>query len=774
MFEPYVAYASPLINIKDWFNWVSFAIDVLNIGLDVVDDNWSASIAQETLSEIASELDTRTFASNDVKSVARKLEEVTGYDIDNGGKSVNTVYGITRRKNYDYDIQCTDCMGGYNYVDGQQVTCETCHGVGSLIPDKVPYSATYECNRRLAAWINYLVETQSDWTEVDDQNSGGGSLYGGGSDGDTPGDSSAGYGGSVDDAGFHRYGSIAEYPFRDGTSPSAGIKAATNFSVGSDGKGGATGTSDGTLVWSEGDKSASFAMDPYSYDLLNDWIESQNLENVYAKIFKGNFGVYVIVSDGEIRFRAVAQDGYVAENTLGKDQHFYRWRSTDGNLYRVGESLLFSCFGLYEFRSLTVAAGNATTRNFGFMQPFWVSEEDNFLDGSGGDDSGGDVINNNFYNNTYETDYTINNTWPTTNNTTYNNTTHNYDVTNTTNSYNYDQSTNQVTSFDLDLSPVTMRLDALNQMVGQIGTDLDSIGIDIAQIGLDLRTLGEWLFDAFAVHLSVMDDVISRMDREYYRLGEIWDAILDIDHGGSGGAPSADLSGIEGALSDILDGMSDLDRSTADLVDLTDLEDGVSDLLEAVEGLELPAAADLSTLEGLVSDVYGDTTDIGNAIGSWWTAQEDWWDGLTEQLYGIGDTLDDALADLDSILSLMRSDRWVRRPYVRPTGPSGDFVILSDDLGVDALRDAITELMTKFPFSTINNLALILTALTRPAVTPVFDLPILNPVTPSEPYLVHVDLSAWDTVASIGRVGILLWVISKVSRSTVKLWTRED
>lgn len=259
-----------------------------------------------------------------------------------------------------------------------------------------------------------------------------------------------------------------------------------------------------------------------------------------------------------------------------------------------------------------------------------------------------------------------------------------------------------------------------------------------------------------------------------------------------------DVSGVEGLLSDILDGMGDLDSSSNDLVDLSTLESTATSILSSlsvlhdtdlsgVEGLLADILDDMSNLDrstgdlvdlsGLVNvlgNIYGDTTDIGNALASWWTDEEGWWDGLTEQLYGIGDTLDDALSDLDSILSLMRSDRYVRRPYVRPTGPGGDFVILTDDLGVDALRDAITELMTKFPFSTINNLALILAALTRPAVTPVFDLPVLNPVTPSEPYLVHVDLSAWDTVAAIGRVGILLWVISKVSRSTVKIWTRED
>lgn len=303
------------------------------------------------------------------------------------------------------------------------------------------------------------------------------------------------------------------------------------------------------------------------------------------------------------------------------------------------------------------------------------------------------------------------------------------DTYNTTNNYN---TTTTYNNLDLDLSPITQRQDNLMRTVNQIGKDVNKL-----VYGLDKDLLR--IFQVLALNLSV--------DRQN---GTFLQRILD------------ELT--DGYLQDM---QSDIDLIAKELTNLQSnsslqsvkgflytINDNIADILKELESL--PSGGSGGSGGGSGGSVDIDLTAVTDELEDFHLDAISAWDEMVSRL----DTIIDDIEHMR---------RW--QPTTPKPEPPSD---LEKALGVDALKDALARLMGKFPFSTINNLVLILTALVRPAVAPVFDLPMPNPSDWSSPYMVHVDLSDWSQVAAMMRVGILLWAIGRVSRRTVNLWTHEE
>ena len=260
------------------------------------------------------------------------------------------------------------------------------------------------------------------------------------------------------------------------------------------------------------------------------------------------------------------------------------------------------------------------------------------------------------------------------------------------------------------------------------------------------------------------------------------------------------LTSIDENVSGILQDMANLDRSTGDLVNL-------QPVIDAINGLQMPSdpvATDLSSLEhqlldmtdsdGVTLTVHGllhwinyylqdidrflhdwnpyEPMDYSVVLGNIYDEISDFTNSFTRFWSDLNSHLNTIISDLEN---LKFAPRYPTRPYPNPpSNPETGIVPWEDMLNVNALRDAITRMMQKFPFATINNFVLILTMLVRPAQAPQFDLPLPNPSDWSDPYMVHVDLSIWDVPAAVLRTGTMLWAIARVSRRTVALWTSEE
>lgn len=273
-----------------------------------------------------------------------------------------------------------------------------------------------------------------------------------------------------------------------------------------------------------------------------------------------------------------------------------------------------------------------------------------------------------------------------------------------------------------DLTPITTRLDRIYARLGDIGRDLLNFDQHVQSAFYSLENKLDGLFSSY------LGSVKTWLEMIYNR------------------------------VNDINRNIGNLDKSTDDKPDVTGIESLLRTIDTDIRGLELDPDIDLSKFDPLISDV-GEILDNMDALMDDLT---EWWAEM--------------LGDLEDILDKLENlDIGVKNPFTRygtPQRYTPNEIQLST--ASDELDDAIRRLLAKFPFSTINNLTLIMTALVRPAQTPIFDLPVPNPVTPDEPYVVHVDLSDWDGVAAVGRVGITLWAIARVSRRTVNMWTREE
>lgn len=315
---------------------------------------------------------------------------------------------------------------------------------------------------------------------------------------------------------------------------------------------------------------------------------------------------------------------------------------------------------------------------------------------------------------------------------------------------------------DIDLSGVNSRLDDVIDALGAQGAydDTALISAITGSGGSDL--LG--LFGRIDIILNWLDGYTGFDDSGLVTLIEnIYDSLYNLQD------EDTAFNTIRG---DVMAISNDVDSSLALLQhQLGDMTDTDSDVL-TVRGLlywihhyisdidrvlhdwpEYPDSLDLSTLEQYASDSLDELRDFAINFISFCS---------------------DFDARLDELLLAIQNLDFGNRynPVSTPERPTpAQIVQYVDWVEWD---NAVETLMHKFPFVIINDIALLFSALTRPAVTPVFDLPMPNPSDWSSPYMVHVDLSDFDTMAAVMRVGIMLWVISRVSRRTLALFTRDE
>ena len=304
-----------------------------------------------------------------------------------------------------------------------------------------------------------------------------------------------------------------------------------------------------------------------------------------------------------------------------------------------------------------------------------------------------------------------------------------------------------------------------------------------------LRALASWNVDAinsnFDALYTYLDDFTSWLDSKL----RFDDVILLLQAIYNGLPDSVDMTNTNALLQDIYNGMAELDTSSDDLVDLSALESGVYDISADVELIiqalnNLQDDNQLPTIRGYLKQIYDELDSLNLTVGAivipagsdYSTVLQNIYDEVSEYTNTFVQFWDDLRSYLDDILDALDNLEITPRVRYTPTNPPEipDAPDLDADLNVDALRDALSRLMQKFPFSTINNFVLILTLLTRPAQAPVFDLPLPNPSDWSSPYMVNVDLSIWDVPAAVLRTGIVIWAIARVSRRTVSMWTREE
>lgn len=357
--------------------------------------------------------------------------------------------------------------------------------------------------------------------------------------------------------------------------------------------------------------------------------------------------------------------------------------------------------------------------------------------------------------------------------------TYNSNTTNITNNTTYN-------NLDLDLSPITQRQDAIKATLNQIGLDLQTYA---ALLDMDFQRLfavmaGTMAYQGYANEL--LEDILAELQSGGGSGG-----------GGSGGSVSVDLTDVEGYLEDILSAITNYQDEDSNVLlirgylaaiegdfenlldllddwpsggsaaDLTTIEHELVDLLEqdgvtlTTHGLLYWTNYYMQDADRVIHDIYDELAAFTNDFTSFWA--------------DLADNLDTIIYDLEH---MQVSNRRVFDPINPPSYPPPDdetgIVPWEDVLNITALRDALTRLMNKFPFATINSFVTLLTALVRPAVAPQFDLPMPNPSDWSRPYSVHVDLSDWSQAAAVMRVGWVLWAIARVSRRTVSMWTREE
>lgn len=220
---------------------------------------------------------------------------------------------------------------------------------------------------------------------------------------------------------------------------------------------------------------------------------------------------------------------------------------------------------------------------------------------------------------------------------------------------------------------------------------------------------------------------------------------------------------VRAGFDDVLDGLDNLDFETYDDSGFRTLVGGRFDTLD-------------SDIEGWVDDILNAMNDISDTF----LTEVRFLNECVNEIHGwaseayrnrgrLTDFFDDVVDSLDTIIYQLTLNRYVVVRDYRPTPTE-----LRDKLNMDELDAALRKLMEKFPFSTINNIALIFAYLHAPAVAPEFDVPVPNPSDWSSPHMMHVSLEQFDTVARVMRLGWTLWAIAIVSKSTTRMWTHRE
>lgn len=324
-------------------------------------------------------------------------------------------------------------------------------------------------------------------------------------------------------------------------------------------------------------------------------------------------------------------------------------------------------------------------------------------------------------------------------------------VTNTTNVTTvttYDETSNTYnTTYDInndvDLTPITRRMDAEIAVLEQMGIDLDSLGFDV-------RVLLAGIYVRATQTVALLTDILADMANLDRSTGDL-----------------VDLSDVEGYLEDILSAITNLQDEETNAPLMRGYLMGIyDDMEELLEGWPL----DLSTLEGDVS-----------AIKSAWDGYlSDWSDFLASFEDYMSDILD-ALGYLEN-LPVGNSDWWIPSDdngltlyeFDEPDSDPNWRFWEPEEVNIPAAEAAIRELFAKFPFCMLSQLAQMFVYLHAPAVAPRFDLPMPNPSDWSHPYMMHIDLSEFDTCAAVLRMGITLWVGVRLTQRSVRMWTKDE
>ena len=364
-----------------------------------------------------------------------------------------------------------------------------------------------------------------------------------------------------------------------------------------------------------------------------------------------------------------------------------------------------------------------------------------------------------------------------------------------------------VTYTDADISAV---LDAMNEHCEHITSAVYNAGASLysslssyllsefsATRGL-MRSLSVWEVEAIGGYFDAMfgyfDDLTEWLDSRLQ-----FDTIVDILMRIYGSLPSMDAT--EGYLEDILSSLTNMqdedtnvplirgylkgifdDLEALVMPDLTALEHQLQDTAEqdgvtlTIRGLLQSMDLGIKDIDAILSDwTYPTTNDYSEVLSNIYDEIAAYTDTFTQFWADLQEYLDAVLYDLEH-LEVNERNNWPEHgtPQLPDLDEETGIVPWEDVLNLTALRDAVTRLMDKFPFSTINNFVRILNWFVRPARAPVFDLPLPNPSDWSDPYMVNVDLSIWDTPAAVLRMGITIWASARMSRRTVAMWTREE
>lgn len=786
---PTVASANPLtIGFTAWNAFIT-AINIIDAGIS----SQAAVTSAEDLQVVASNLRIWTGTASQAQTIAQELERISGYDIDSGNH-INTVYGLTGNGSYDQEQICPDCAGGYVATSTGLEVCDTCGGDGMYYWDTVPYTSTHECMLYLASWIEYLSATRTDWSGLATS---------------TSTDSSS--------TGYALFSLLSNRMSGDDSNAFFYANSAT-FSNGSIVSG-----SGSRLSYSNVLANRYFTNDARIYlhpDVVS-WVNNK-ISLGYSVVFgvkasahkTTNMTFYVVLCDSfsEGSLSAFGHMYYLVNGSQYSCGAVTAYYDSDGVFYVSPSSVPSNsssvdyCTMDYSKAVESVSTVSDTTASDTDVS--WGTDIDWYSDTSDAGAAGGTTVTN-------EGD------------TIYNSETNTY-----------------TTNNNIDVEPITQRLDVLNAINAQIGIDLRTLNDSMFKELNDL----EWWLQRIYYAVATINNTLESIRSDMANLDRSTNDLVDLSSLESGvsafsgdidallsavtGSHGADALGLYGRLDTVLNWLDDyapvdvsgIQAILEDWPDYPVFDD--SDLLNAITGSH---GADLLGLFGRFDnllawvddyqfpDFTGISDDVAAILRDWdnfMLVLEDWPDypvtdlgnieryfsellGYSTVLYGgvtysftdllyniwldLGQFCDDFVSywngvfgKLDGIVSAIErldfKTAYPSSPNVpRPT--QGD---LRERIDWSEWDNAVSTLSHKFPFVIINDIVLIFTALTRPAVTPVFDLPVPNPSDWSSPYLLHVDLSDFDSVAAVMRVGITLWVIARVSRRTLALWTSNE
>lgn len=339
--------------------------------------------------------------------------------------------------------------------------------------------------------------------------------------------------------------------------------------------------------------------------------------------------------------------------------------------------------------------------------------------GSGGSGSGSGGGSTNIYNNNDSHDVT---TTTTIHNTTNNISTTTNNVDNTT----YVTNNNYETTMDVDLQPITKRLDAIDTKLGAIGRDLGDV-YDL--LDEQWAGLSGWLSKIYARQgqiYSAMDDVIPWLEAI---LGEM----VNLQH------PDSGTSTLLGYVKQIVDKLDKLQ----------------------VGGGGDGSPVDLSSIEELLK-AYTTTPDYGGGGAEGQFSVADINSFILEEMRRFNAQM---VGYTDEIEDLLRPDGGVTPPDLDPTSE------FDDDEGMDAkIADRMGELVKHFPYSLPWDVGIVLNLLRSAPVAPQFDVGVIGS---SED--MHIDLSPYEPVAVVTRSGsVVLFAVGLILRTRTLLGSGGD